>query len=371
MLNNNIMEVTDILNDIAEVLETGKITYTATELFNLNADSIPFLVEPIIPAIGIFSIVGSSDTGKSMLFRQLALCVARSEDFLGFQINTLHKKVLFIATEDDSVSTSFLLRKQAISGKSLDNIRFHFETDNIPDYIMNELESEPVDLVIIDAWSDVFGQNLNDSALIRATLNIYRSLSNKFRCSIGFLHHTGKRTQKLVPSKDNILSGQGFEAKMRLVMELRTDVTDADYKHLCIVKANYLGKEYKNSSYKLRLDPEAFLFTNTGERVGFENLTEPPDETRLSRPTVIQAHNINNDVHKDCLLKIFKGKGIIMSKNLVTDIRGEYSKALKQPISRDTAHNYLRYLENQELIKQQGKEGTKTSSYKISEYIIK
>jgi KaiC/GvpD/RAD55 family RecA-like ATPase len=363
------MEVSDIIDDLAAVTELEKVTYTATELFNLNADAIPYLAKPIIPAVGIFSIVGSSDTGKSMLFRQLALCVARSVDFIGFPVNPIHGRVIFIATEDDNVSTGFLLRKQARSSDCLDNIRFHFETDNIPEYLKEQLEIEPADLIIIDAWSDVFGQNLNDSALIRTTLNMYRSISNKYQCAIGFLHHTGKRTQKLVPSKDNILSGQGFEAKMRLVMELRTDITDGDYKHLCIVKGNYLGKEYKGSSYKLHLDTSNFLFTNTGERVPFEDLAEPTDDGKTGRTPVVQAHDVNMDVHKDCLRKVFKGKGIIASKNLVQDIREVYHKSLKQTISRDTAQLYLRYLENEGFINQQGKEGTRTSSYKLNHHI--
>lgn len=359
----------DLTAEASQIIkEQEKDTYTAEELFNLNAEAIPCLVDPIIPKVGVFSIVGSSDTGKSMLFRQLALCVARGQSFLDFHVNTTHQRVLFIATEDDSVSTSYLLRKQAGTSCSLENIRFHFETENIPEYLEKELSALRVDLIVVDAWSDAFGQNLNDSALIRATLNIYRSIANKYKCAIGFLHHTGKRTQKLVPSKDNILSGQGFEAKMRLVMELRSDVSDDSFKHLCIVKGNYLGKEYKNSSYKLHMDPETFLFSNTGERVAFDQLAEP-SEDRSGKLPVVQPHDVNTDNHKKCLIKIFKGKNIISSKNLIQDIRQTYAEFLKQPVSRDTGSAYLRHLENEGLINQQGTEGTRSSSYKLNENI--
>lgn len=350
------------------VKEQEKDTYTGEELFNLDVRAIPYLVEPIIPKVGVFSIVGSSDTGKSMLFRQLALCVARNQSFIDFPVNTSHKRVLFIATEDDNMSTSYLLRKQAGSSESLNNIRFHFETENIPEYLERELSVWPADLIVIDAWSDVFGQNLNDSSLIRATLNTYRTIANKYTCAIGFLHHTGKRTQKLVPSKDNILSGQGFEAKMRLVMELRSDSSDDSYKHLCIVKGNYLSREYKNSSYKLHLDSETFLFSNTGERVPFDQLAEPTED-RSGKAPVIQPHDVNTDNHKKCLIKIFKAKDIISSKNLIQDIRGVYGEFLKQAVSRDTGSAYLRHLENEGLIIQQGTEGTRSSSYKLNPHI--
>lgn len=39
-----------------------KETFTALELYNLNISEIPCLVGDIIPATGIWSIVGSSDT---------------------------------------------------------------------------------------------------------------------------------------------------------------------------------------------------------------------------------------------------------------------------------------------------------------------
>lgn len=370
MESNTELAIIDELQREAEqiIREQEKDTYTAEELFHLNAETIPSLIHPIIPKVGVFSIVGSSDTGKSMLFRQMTLCVARGQSFIGFDVNTTHQKVIFVATEDDSVSTSYLLRKQAKTSDGLQNIRFHFETENIPEYLERELSSQSVDLIVIDAWSDVFGQNLNDSSLIRATLNIYRSIANKYKCAIGFLHHTGKRTQKLVPSKDNILSGQGFEAKMRLVMELRTDVSDESYKHLCIVKGNYLSKEFKNSSYKLLMDPDTFLFSNTGERVDFDQLAEP-QEDRSGKIPVVQPHDVNNDNHKKCLLTIFKGKDIISSTDLIQDIRQTYGVFLKQVVSRDTGSAYLRHLENEGLIKQQGTPKTRSSSYKLNEHI--
>jgi hypothetical protein len=352
----------DILIGNQQQLE--KDTYTAEELYNLNSEVIPSLVDPIIPTVGVFSIVGSSDTGKSMLLRQLALSVARNNPFIGFRINARYNKVLFIATEDDNISTGFMLRRQAINSDGLNNIRFHFETDNIPEYLESQLKVDPVDLIIIDAWSDVFGQNLNDSALIRGTLNIYRSISNKYQCAIGFLHHTGKRTQRLAPSKDNILSGQGFEAKMRLVMELRTDTIDSDYKHLCIVKGNYLGKEFKNTSFKLHLHPDTFLFTDTGERIPFDELTEPSEESKKQFVRV-QAHDVNNDYHKKYLRQIFAGKNGIGYKDLWNDIMLVYSKELNQKLSRETSQAFLRHVENEGFIFQEGTAGTKNSQYKL------
>ena len=38
-----------------------------------------------------------------------------------------------------------------------------------------------------------------------------------------------------------LLEKRGFEGKMRLVMELRSDFLDETKRHLCIVKGIYLG----------------------------------------------------------------------------------------------------------------------------------
>jgi AAA domain len=347
-------------------IEIEPQTYTGAELFKLKTDSIPTLVDPLIPQTGVWSIVGSSDTGKSMLLRQLAISIGRGRDFLGFKINSIHQKVIYIASEDDSGSTSFILRKQAGEMAGLENIRFYFETENIPQYIEKQLISENADLVIIDCWSDVFGQNLIDSALIRQTLNVYRGIANKFNCSIGFLHHTGKRTEKLEPSKNNILSGQGFEAKMRLVIELRVDLNDENTKHLCVVKGNYLGKEYKNSSYVLSFDPNNFLFTNTGDRVPFDQLAALTElEKKRKR---VEPGEIHNDTHLIVLAKVFKNNQQLKLAELNDLISNHYCREVNDgfPFGKDRISKYRTHLIDERLIFKHGKDRSPITYYSLT-----
>ena len=93
--------------------------------------------------------------------------------------------------------------------------------------------------------------------------------------------HCGKRTEMFMPSKHNLLGSQAFEAKMRLVLELRSDISDVTYKHLCCVKGNYLSAEYKSESIKLHFS-EHLTFKETGERVPFENLL-PVDTSKEAK----------------------------------------------------------------------------------------
>ena len=105
----------------------------------------------------------------------------------------------------------------------------------------------------------------------RAFLNDYGQLAQKYQCLIIFLHHTGKRTEDSNSKQNNLLGSQGFEAKMRTVIESRLDSLNATKKrHLCIVKANYLPKEYKNREFRSNFREPTISMTN--ERTPFDEL---------------------------------------------------------------------------------------------------
>jgi len=66
------------------------------------------------------------------------------------------------------------------------------------------------------------------------------------------------------PSKEHLLGSQGFEAKMRTVIELRKDYEFPDkYRNLCIVKGNYLSEKYKNESYKFTFHEDLTIHSVT------------------------------------------------------------------------------------------------------------
>jgi len=103
---------------------------TGTELILAAEDTIPCLVEPLIPKTGIVIFGGSSDTGKSTILRQLVIkIVSGADDFLGWKLCAEHKRALVIATEDDKNAISLFLKKQAagIPPEKLNEIHYLFE----------------------------------------------------------------------------------------------------------------------------------------------------------------------------------------------------------------------------------------------------
>jgi len=258
--------------------------FNAADLINRQIEAIPCLLEPILPKVGLVGLAGSSDTGKSAFLRQLAVSVcAGDNEFLGWHIKPEHKRAIYVSTEDDDLAISFLLnrlnKEKRLEPEQYSGLQFVFETGDLLTKMENLLTIAPVDLIIIDAFSDLYGRSMNDSNQVRTFLNEYSQLAQKHRCLVIFLHHTGKRTEDLPPSKHNLLGSQGFEAKMRLVIELRNDHNEADKRHLCIVKANYLPKEYKTESFILSFN-ENLIFSKTNERRIFDEL-RPENKTDL------------------------------------------------------------------------------------------
>jgi len=256
--------------------ETDCSKFTGDILLKRNVQNIPTLITPLIPKVGLCALAGSSDTGKSSWMRQLAVQIClRHTKFLGFKINATHNRAIYVSTEDDDGAVSFLLNKAnqrwQAPPEAYQGLTFIFDTTDLVTKLDDELTARPSDAVFIDAFSDVYGKSLNESNMVRFFLNDFHMLAQKHRTVFIFLHHTGKRTEEQAPSKNNLLGSQGFEAKMRFVAELRSDLQESGKRHLCIVKGNYLPGDYKNESFVLNFD-ENMTFSNTDERTYFDEL---------------------------------------------------------------------------------------------------
>ena len=247
---------------------------SAADLFARGIDTIPTLIE-IVPKYGIAVIAGSSDTGKSSFLRHFGLCIVSGRDFLGWPINATYGRVLYVSTEDDEEAMTPLIRKQAkamgLTADDMQGFNFLFDTDNLLVKLDKRLTREPVDVVFLDCFSDLFGGDTNKDTAVRGFMEDFRMLAAKHKCLMFFLHHTGKGKEDFTPSKNNLLGSRAIEAKSRLAIELKTDNADPDTKHLCVVKANYLPAKYKQESYDLTFSDD-LIFTSLGSRTPFERL---------------------------------------------------------------------------------------------------
>ncbi len=279
---------------------------SAAELLNGNLEEIPMLIPPIFPKKGIAMLCGSSDSTKSMFLRNMAWSITTGRDFMGWKCNAIHHRVLFVSTEDDRDSTEILLKRHNIlyndASSDLIGLKFLFSSVNLMKKLNKILSNLKFDMVIIDAYSDVFsGTSTNDATQVREFLSQFKDLSQTYGCLVLFLHHTGKGKQNYAPSKDNLIGSQSIEAAARLVIELKVDKDDDRLRHFCIVKGNYLGREWKRESFVYEFDEKSFTFKNTGIRKPFEELAKdcrkPKDGTDKPKK-ITQPDQLSEDEHR-------------------------------------------------------------------------
>lgn len=281
---------------------------TAAKLFDLNMTEVPKLLMPFYQKVGVAALVGSSDTGKSTLLRQLGLHIVLKMDvFLNFPIEAKHHRVLYISTEDDPYTVSNAIIKQAnklkkdnpsLDLKLLENFVFAFSPDEPLKTVDAQLQKNKFDLVILDAFADIFSGEINANTQVRQFLNKFDNLAKKHECLMIFLHHIGKGKDRLRAHKDSIIGTQAFEAKMRSVLELRRNPNEKEKRDLWVLKANFLGDQKKNKSFILSYDAN-LIFENTETRgFGAKAKSQNPDV----RAYILDLHNKGyslRDIEKD------------------------------------------------------------------------
>jgi hypothetical protein len=261
--------------------------YTATDLLNMEIKDIPKLWEPFFPSKGLVGLTGSSDCGKSMLLRQLAIAVVLQKDnFLGYPLHTKYGSALYVCTEDDLEGTAANLSSQIgnVDRQKVSNLKFVFDTNDLVKRLDGMLTEMPADVVILDTWSDTFIGNPNSWVDIRQNLSQLKTLYQKHGCLIVIIHHTVKNSEKNAPDKNKLNGSQAIEAKLRSLLELRNG-TNADERLLYVLKSNYIPKEYKAEGLLLEINPKRLLFNNTGQKVPIQGFNGNAGK-RIYDPTI-------------------------------------------------------------------------------------
>jgi RecA-family ATPase len=320
--------------------------YSGLNLFSNTSEEIPKLLEPLFPKKGVISLVGSSDTGKSTLLRQLSISIAfGQEDFLGYKINSTTRNVIYVSTEDDAISVGHTLKKQVIGLfkenhlniiENLNHIKFIFDSNtdtrnpnNILSQINDDLKNIGADLVIIDAFTDVFTGDLNSSTKVREFLQQFSVMADYHNCLFLILHHTGKRTEKFAASKDNVLGSQAFEAKMRALFELKRVPNDETKRCLVITKGNYLSSSIKKQAKVLTFDEEDLLFHYNGQNILSSQINNSFKTVNPEKQNIIPIIEKLKTEKKSLrqIEKILKSKGYNISKSTVSNYLNEMKKS--------------------------------------------
>ncbi|MEP7168678.1 MAG: AAA family ATPase [Bacteroidota bacterium] len=251
---------------------------SSIDLLKIDTEENRYLLSPLLPAVGTGVLAGAPDTGKSQFARQLCITVACGmEYFLDYKLTLKNKRALYIATEDDSHNSAFLLKQQlkGLNQTETENLAFIFADTLSHEEILLALDLHltkyPCDIVIVDSFGDIFqGTDTNNTNQMRKNVRYFDYFAKKHKCFILFVHHINKAAYNETPHQKNIMGGGGLTQKVRFAWQLTQ--AENGKKYLTVVKGNYCPREYKENSWVLNFSEEDFIFTNTAERLATESI---------------------------------------------------------------------------------------------------
>lgn len=295
---------------------------SGTELLAMKETEIPMLLKGILKKVGIATLAGSSDVGKSFLCLDLALAICSNDaTVFGVDINKNYGRALLVSTEDDEIDVAVRL-KNLVNGRKIDMDRLTviFAPTNPLKEIRDELKKNPVDLIILDTFGDLFTENINQSVDVRKFFKPYKELATEHQCAILFNHHIGKsKEMNGSPSKSDLLGSQGIESASRTVLMLSKK---PDGKRvLSVVKGNSLPEKFKHNGIELEFSPETG-FTPTGKMI---TRTEDDSKTGFTPEQVAlikKLHEEKGNVKEAAIA--LKGLGLIVDKNKIMGILKDY-----------------------------------------------
>lgn len=303
---------------------------TAEDLLKLNVTEVQMLLPPILQKVGVASLCGSSDVGKSYMCLNLAIAICCEEEkVLGLDINSSHKSVIMVCTEDNEEDVSVRLRR-LVSNKTLNlgALRFIFQTENLISKLDEELMKQPADIVIVDTLGDLFLGNLNQSIDVRRFLMPFKKLATKFKCQILFNHHLGKSKENNPnPSKNDVLGSQAIESACRTVLILNKK--DNSKRVLTVVKGNNVPDSFKNKGIVFDFDASTG-FQPTGEILEvYVNSNDDSKNVKL----VLELYPKLKSYKK--VAEVMKGQGCRVDKNKVGEIWNKHRPSVPIPEEND------------------------------------
>lgn len=303
-----------------------EMTITGDVLVKGKFDSIPHIWESFFPTTGVVGICGASEAGKSTFTRQLSLAICNGDShFLREKLTLKHESVIYISTEDEETSMSVLIKKQTVNRykDGLNRFRAGLNIANVFSYLDKELTKQGADLVVIDVWSDLYGDSPNDFSKVRKDLNRYSDISKKFKTCICILHHNTKHSEGKDPSKTNLNGSQAIEAKLRTLLELRA--LNDGMKQLSIIKGNYISHE----------DKKKRLILSQSEDLNFNFIRQ--DDFNTAQSKIKNPKSGNQDVRKRAF-ELHRQK-IYSQDEIVKILKGEFGE---DKISKGTLNKMLK-----------------------------
>ena len=240
----------------------------AQDLFKYNTKENDFLIQGLIPAVGVSILGGHPKTGKSWMALNFIRCLSRNElvfnEFYSQQVGVYYlsledntsrlKSRLQKIYEEDNPKVSNLEIKTHIGSSINGNYDFL-------DELRKEIESSPyIKLLIIDPFQKIRGANDRKSDAYQADykdMSALKDLADEFEISILLIHHLKKDKNLSEACLSSLNGSMGLSGAADSILLLTKENDNYSLK--------VTGKDVEERTLVLTLDQESFIFSVAAE----------------------------------------------------------------------------------------------------------
>jgi len=185
----NSIKTKHILNK-KEIAPSAKFT-SLNDLLNEPEEALNWVVDDLLPMGGISIVVAKPKVGKSTLVRQLALSVARGENFL--ERSTTKGKVLYVALEEKRGEVRTHFKLLGADGTEELGIYVGSAPEKANVWLESEIKAQHPILIIIDTlFRFIRVQDVSDYAKVTSALDPLLKLARENNTHLMVLHHARK-----------------------------------------------------------------------------------------------------------------------------------------------------------------------------------
>ena len=288
----------------------------ASSLFKYNTKETSFLIDSLLPSIGVSFLAGNPKSGKSWMALNFIKAILRGEPVFG-GFFTKNVKVYYLSLEDNA--SRLKTRMQMVFGE--DNpcvegllLKTHSEqlNDEMLEELKKELEADPaIKFLIIDPFQKVRPnpeRNFDAYQKDYKDLSHLKRLAEELELSILLIHHFSKGTESLNGS-------MGLSGSADSILSLKKEDQGVSLK--------ITGKDVEDRTLALTYDPENWIFSiDEREKIETQGLRGEiirilESECRSFQPKEIACLVGKGDAAGSSSvrnqLKILKDKGLIES----------------------------------------------------------
>lgn len=289
---------------------------THTELMNMDLPETEWIIENLVPKVGLTAISGAPGSHKTWIGMHLASCIATGEKFLN-RFPAQQRKVVYI----DEENGEHLLRSrmQLLNIEENENLQFdsysnfHIQDKNTDKLLQACLDSD-TEVVIIDSLIRIHNYEENSASEMKNVFNHFKRFK-KNEIAVIYLHHD-KKTQ----------FGEGFrKERMRgsseIFASLDSQISIHSKKDSLSIYPNKLryALEHKPFSVDIIRNKETIAFEFSGEIDEAKNSKIQQAEIQVRQ--VLREFNI--PLNKKAIVETIKNKTAdIGEKSIYTAIKG-------------------------------------------------